>query len=303
MKEIEDLIFTDDYMFGAVLQNEDICKKILELLLNIKIEKIEYPELQKKLKISYESHGIKLDVYIKDSDKIYDVEMQNNHFENIGKRSRFYQSMLDADNLLKGDRYGDLKESIIIFICKKDIFGKKRQSYTFENLCKDDPSLSLNDKTKKIIYNASGYNNEENAELRAFMKFITTNEPTDDFTNNLVKQVEKVKYNEIFRTEYLKMLYSYKEDLHYDAEELAKEIAPKLAKDMAKDIAKEMANEMAKEMAKELANEIAKAQTIILRNELISNFLKLNKLSDEEVAKCFNISVEQLNEIKETAIK
>ena len=90
------------------------------------------------------------------------------------------------------------------------------------------------------------------------------------------------------------MLYSYKEDLHYDAEELAKEIAPKLAKDMAK--------EMAKDMAKELANEIAKAQTIILRNELISNFLKLNKLSDEEVAKCFNISVEELNEIKETAI-
>ena len=270
MKEIEDLIFTDDYMFGAVLQNEDICKKILELLLNIKIEKIEYPELQKKLKISYESHGINLDVYIKDSDKIYDVEMQNSHFENIGKRSRFYQSMLDADNLLKGDRYGDLKESIIIFICKKDIFGKKRQSYTFENLCKDDPSLSLNDKTKKIIYNASGYNNEENAELRAFMKFITTNEPTDDFTNNLVKQVEKVKYNEIFRTEYLKMLYSYKEDLHYDAEELAKDIA--------------------------------KEQTKKIRNELISNFLKLNKLSDEEMAKCFNISVEQLNEIKETGI-
>ena len=66
------------------------------------------------------------------------------------------------------------------------------------------------------------------------------------------------------------MLYSYKEDLHYEAEELAKDIA--------------------------------KEQTIILRNELISNFLKLNKLSDEEVAKCFNISVEQLNEIKEKAI-
>ena len=74
------------------------------------------------------------------------------------------------------------------------------------------------------------------------------------------------------------MLYSYKEDLHYDAEELAKEIAPKLAKEMAKE------------------------ETKKIRNELISNFLKLNKLSDEEVAKCFNISVEQLNEIKETAI-
>ncbi len=68
---------------------------------------------------------------------------------------------------------------------------------------------------------------------------------------------------------------------------------------------KEAINQMsklAKDMAKEMAEEMSKEQNKIFRNELISNFLKLNKLSDEEVAKCFNISVEQLNEIKETAI-
>ena len=39
MKPIEELTFTDDYMFGHVLRNPDICKELLERLLHIKIEK------------------------------------------------------------------------------------------------------------------------------------------------------------------------------------------------------------------------------------------------------------------------
>jgi len=77
MKPIEDLVFTDDYMFGAVLRNEKICKGVLERLLHIKVKHIEYPELQKSIKAGYEPHGIRLDVYVQDSDKAYDIEMQN----------------------------------------------------------------------------------------------------------------------------------------------------------------------------------------------------------------------------------
>ena len=40
MKPIEELTFTDDYMFGHVLRNPDICKELLERLSHIKIEKL-----------------------------------------------------------------------------------------------------------------------------------------------------------------------------------------------------------------------------------------------------------------------
>ena len=37
MKPIEELTFTDDYMFGYVMRNPEICKELLErLLLNSK---------------------------------------------------------------------------------------------------------------------------------------------------------------------------------------------------------------------------------------------------------------------------
>ncbi|MBR1738267.1 MAG: hypothetical protein IJ736_14875 [Firmicutes bacterium] len=46
-KTIRDLTIADDFMFGAVMTNPKLCKPLLEYILNIKIERIEYPELQK----------------------------------------------------------------------------------------------------------------------------------------------------------------------------------------------------------------------------------------------------------------
>ena len=79
-KPVEELTFTDDFMFGEVMKNEKICIGVLERLLNIKIDHIEYPELQKSLKPFYTSKGVRLDVYVKDSDRVFDVELQNKKF-------------------------------------------------------------------------------------------------------------------------------------------------------------------------------------------------------------------------------
>ena len=68
-KPIEELTFTDDFMFGRILQNPEICKGLLERLLEIKIDKIEYPTLQKTISPHYKSKGIRLDVYVEDSSR------------------------------------------------------------------------------------------------------------------------------------------------------------------------------------------------------------------------------------------
>ncbi|MGP1496455.1 MAG: hypothetical protein ACTTJG_06610 [Treponema sp.] len=62
-KPVEELCFTDDYMFGTIMKNENICRGVLERLLHMKIGKIEYPTLQKSISPFYESKGIRLDVY------------------------------------------------------------------------------------------------------------------------------------------------------------------------------------------------------------------------------------------------
>ncbi len=205
MKPLDDLTFIDDYMFGEVMKNRDICKGVLERLTHLKIRNIEYPELQKTLKAGYESHGIRLDVYVKDSDKVYDIEMQNRSYDDLGKRTRFYQSLIDADCLLRGMDYNKLPESIIIFICKTDPFNSGLQKYTFRTTCKESSSVNLNDNALKLIYNASAWEKEADPEIKAFLQFVSRNNPTNDFTDRLIKSVAEVKRNELFRKEYLSM--------------------------------------------------------------------------------------------------
>ena len=128
-KPIEELTFTDDFMFNAVMKNKEICIGLLERLLEIKIADIKYLEVQKSLKPYYNSKGVRLDVYVQGSDKIFDIEVQTYKPENLAKRMRYYQGIIDVDSLQRGTYYTGLKQSFIIFICTFDPFGLNLPMY------------------------------------------------------------------------------------------------------------------------------------------------------------------------------
>ena len=86
-KPIEELTFTDDGMFQAVMHNPEICAELVERLLHIKVKQVKYPKLEKKIAPYYTSKGIRLDVYLKDEDKVIDIEIQNYPQEALGKRT------------------------------------------------------------------------------------------------------------------------------------------------------------------------------------------------------------------------
>ncbi len=48
LKKWETLTFTDDFMFSQVMHDEEICRQVVELILGIKIGKIEYLSTQEK---------------------------------------------------------------------------------------------------------------------------------------------------------------------------------------------------------------------------------------------------------------
>ena len=149
--------------------------------------------------------SVRLDVYVKDSDKIFDIEMQNQPTNYLPLRTRYYQSMIDVDNLLKGEEYSNLKESFIIFICQFDPFNENLPCYTFKNICKENTNIELQDKTSKIIFNSTAYDKEKDIEISSFLKYIKTQEATDDFTIKLNSFVEKAKQNQEVRSYYLSM--------------------------------------------------------------------------------------------------
>lgn len=69
---------------------------------------------------------------------LYDIEMQTTDYatpDELPKRTRYYQAMMDMDVLNKGELYTKLRRTYIIFICTFDPFDRGRSLYTFRETC------------------------------------------------------------------------------------------------------------------------------------------------------------------------
>ena len=266
-KQIQDLTFIDDGMFQAVMHQPGISEKVIEDLLHVKVGKIVYPELEKTIAPFYTTKGVRLDVYLKDENRIIDVELQSYKQDAIGKRTRYYQSMIDIDSLMKGQDYSELLDSYVLFICTNDPFEKENDKgfglpcYTFKNTCAENEEVSLDDKSIKVIYNASAYEAVEDENLRDFLHFVSTNKPDENgFSKILADTVAKLKEDEIFRKDYAAM------NLH--------------DRDIKKAAKEEGRNEKAVEAA--------------------INLLKMNILTTEQIAHVQGLSLEQILELQKT---
>ncbi|MCI6815619.1 MAG: Rpn family recombination-promoting nuclease/putative transposase [Treponema porcinum] len=255
LEKWERLTFADNFIFCKVLNdNVDICKELLELLLEIKIEKIELPSAEYSLKTDFHSRGVRFDVYVKDGGgRSFDIEIQTAHATSLAKRARYYQGLMDVDSVHTGMDYSKLKESYVIFLCMGDAFGKKLPRYTFRYICEEDGGLQMNDGTVNIFFNARMYDKMETEGLRSFFRFLCGMKPTSDFTDRLSALVERTKLSAQWRHSYM----TWEQEMKYQARELAQELAPEIARDMAEDMAKDMAEDMAKDMAEDMAKDMA----------------------------------------------
>ena len=161
------------------------------------------------MKETYDSKGIRLDVYVEDKDDVFNMEMQVEISSELPKRSRYYQDLMDLNLLEAGCRYKDLKRSYVIFICMKDVFKENLPVYTFENRCLENRELSLQDGTQKIFLNAAAadgeYGEQMSPKLRTFLQYLRTKHPGDDFTERLEERVRQVRTSAKWRLEYMKM--------------------------------------------------------------------------------------------------
>lgn len=204
--EYSRLTLANDFIFAKVMMNEKLCKKLLEVILGIKIERIEYVETQKTIFHIIKSRSVRLDVYVKDSEKtVYNIEMQTTNTRNLPKRSRYYQGMIDLNLLKKGKDYKQLNKSYVIFICTFDVFNKGRHIYTFENYCEQDKELCLNDEATKIFLNPYSDIEDIDEELNNFLRYLADGKPVDDFTRELDQEVTIVRENRKWRLAYMTM--------------------------------------------------------------------------------------------------
>ena len=211
----EELSISNDFLFGKVMQNPELCKELLQRILpDLNIERIEYPELQKSINMDMDARSVRLDVYVKDEKEVvYDIEMQVSHTKELPKRSRYYQSMIDLQLIDKGQLYDELKRSYVIFICPFDLYGKGRHIYTFENICKEDGSISMGDEAVKIFLNAKGTLDDVSDELKAFLDYVAGKKPKDAYVERLEEAVKEAKKNREWRHEYMTLLMRDQENV------------------------------------------------------------------------------------------
>ena len=206
-KDLSELTLMDDYMFGAVMQDPEIAKLLIEKILDIQIRHIEYVEPQKTMKERHEARGIRLDLYVEDENGvIFNVEVQTSSKKNLPRRMRYYQSVIDMHILRPGVDYKELRKSYVIFICDYDPFEQGRYIYHFENRCGEDRDLTLGDDTYKVVVNTKGSRGDISDELKEMLGYLNGQKPEDEMTRLLEKAVNDVKESEERRHEYMVMM-------------------------------------------------------------------------------------------------
>ena len=277
------LTLANNFIFCKVLEeNPDVCKELLEMLLDIKIDRIEQPKSEQTFKTDFDSRGIRLDVYVKDgTGRCFDIEIQTSNYMRLEKRARYYQGLMDVDSIQFGQEYSALKDSYVIFLCLGDAFGHRLPVYTFRYRAEEDKNILMNDGTVNIFFNATMYDKMQSENLRSFFKYLCGKNSDDNFTDRLSALVERVKMNAQWRHRYMTIEQEIKLQVEARTNERAKELAKDIAKNMAQDIAKDMAQDIANEKTLETAK----------------NLLKIN-ISPEQIAMATGLSLEQVTSLK-----
>ena len=222
-KPFDELTIADSFMFSKVMLNEELAKHLLEIILGCRIKEITYPSYEHYINIRYDAKSIRLDILLEDDEHtVYNLEMQATKNEYLVKRSRYCQDLIDLDLLEKGADYDNLNRSLLIFICTFDPSDKGQYLYSFQNMCKQLPSLSLGDGTEKVFVNTKGYLGEVDEEFKQVMRIFNGMTVDGGFAEKLQKEVTYIKESGKWRWEYM-ILRNFMNDVRKEARRLLRE--------------------------------------------------------------------------------
>ncbi len=220
-QEYQSLDFTNDFLFCKIMSNNlELCRKVLEVILDISIREVKLPESQKTIDLTSDGRGVRLDVYVNDENNtVYDLEMQRKNHSDLPKRTRYYRGMIDLDMIEKGSKFSELRKTIILFICLSDPFAKGLYRYTFVSRCEEDKSIVLGDESEIVFLNAEGYNGDVSEDLKAFLGFLKSGEVATDLCREIDMAVDMAKEHKEWRVQYMTLMMRDKENREIGREE------------------------------------------------------------------------------------
>ncbi len=72
----ESIGLSNDFLFGKIMKPA-LCKRMLEIILGVKIDRLEYLESQKSIDEEWDARSIRLDIYVQDNREVaYNIEIR-----------------------------------------------------------------------------------------------------------------------------------------------------------------------------------------------------------------------------------
>ena len=185
------LNLSNAFLFAAALEDPEICRLVLEIILERPIDHVTVKP-ERNILFSSDFRSVRLDVYASDQVQVgYHLEMQNKNERNLPKRTRYHQAEIDISSLKPGDNFNQLKPTYIIFICSFDPFGKRLYRYTIEKRFAETGDL-YDDETHVVFLNTKGRNPDDVPELLVdFLKYVesSTDRTIQKSNNDTLKKL------------------------------------------------------------------------------------------------------------------
>ncbi|MCQ2248510.1 MAG: Rpn family recombination-promoting nuclease/putative transposase [Treponema sp.] len=294
-KKFEDLTIADNFMFCKVMQNEEICRGVLEVLLGIKVERIDYLRTENPIENFYDARGVRLDVYVKDSSRVFNIEMQAGNYRDILLRARYYLSSSDVATTKRRTKFRDIKETFILFICKDDPFGEGLPRYTKETGFLETDAVSYDDKSHNVFYNCSAWQKEKDPEVQDVLKFIHGLKPDRELGCKMEKAVCAAK-----EKSYLEDEYMYFSDVLEEEKEEAHEIGLAEGREAGLAEGREVGLVEGRKVGLVEGRETGRELGLVeARRETAERLIQMNVLTAEQISTVTKLPLEEILQLAE----
>ena len=217
-----DVALENNFMFTTVMKNKKACIKLLEAIFGDehRIADIRYarhPEAEMGILSDPMRRGVRLDVYFDDGRTVYDIELQRTSITDLAERTRMYSSSMDVAMLDKGEGFGRMRTSYVIFLCTFDPFARDEKVYRFATMCENVQGLPLGDRRYIMFLNSKGSKGESNLDMDELFRYLNGGveaigmESKSELVKVLDGYVQRYNRNDDWRKEYMKLEFLLKD--------------------------------------------------------------------------------------------
>lgn len=187
----------DFALFLSVMKNPRAYRNVVSIIMEEPDIQIDEVKVEQVILNKIGKRAIRLDAWAKSSDnRQFNMEMQNDSkSDDVRKRSRFYQGLIDVPILKSGKstKYKKLPSTVIIFITQDDIFGRDLAKYTFTEQCEEIEDLKLDDGTTKIFLNMTSKNGTpELVSMLQYMKDTNIDNPEIIMKDSRILELDEI---------------------------------------------------------------------------------------------------------------